>query len=113
MFIRCAASVLLAAALLGPAAGCADKTDCKRLNERMTACAETLWDTLEPQMKGRLTDAFRVRRNAAHYQYCQRIKGTYKQSSKINKCLGIKDCAEFSDCFCRAVKKPSECGRAK
>lgn len=112
-FIHGAASVLAATFLLAPLAGCAEKTDCKKLNGRMTQCAETLWDTLEPQMKGRLNDAFRVRRNTAHYQYCQRIKGTYKQSAKINKCLGIKDCAQFADCFCRAVKKPSECGRAK
>lgn len=104
-------ALLFSAALLLLGAGCAEKTDCAKLTERMTTCSEPLWETLEPTLKGRNLEAYRNHRNRAHADYCRRIKGVYKQSAKINKCIKIEDCKQFSECFCRAVKKASECGR--
>ena len=111
--IRPVFALLFVAAFALPLSGCAEKTDCKRLNKAMTRCSQDLWNTLEPRGRGLISERWRRDRNSRHFRYCNRIKGVYKQSGKINKCLGIKDCKKFAQCFCRAVKKASECGRVK
>ena len=90
--------------------GCTDRTDCKVMKERFDTCSEMLWNALEPGLRGRASDAWRASKNEQHVQYCQRVKGRYKQSAAINKCLKEKDCAKFAACFCKAVKKKG-CGQ--
>lgn len=107
----------LAGALLLPGltswAGCSERTSCEKLRARMSECSVPLWDALEPEGRGLMNARWRKDRNRRHYEYCRRVKGVYKQSAKLNKCLAIRDCAAFAACFCRAVKSPSECGRVK
>ena len=104
-------ALLLCGLTLG--AGCSERTSCEKLRSRMNACSTELWNTLEPEGKGLMTARWRADRNRRHYKYCTRVKGVYKQSPAINTCLQIQDCAEFAACFCKAVKSPAECGRAK
>lgn len=111
--ITTALALLFVGALWLPQTGCSEKTNCKRLHKKMSTCSQELWNTLEPRGRGLISERWRKDRNTRHYQYCTRIKGVYKQSGKINKCLKIKDCKKFAQCFCRSVKKASECGRVK
>jgi len=111
--IPTALALLFTGALLVPLSGCSEKTNCKKMSQRMNECSVDLWNALEPRGRGIINERWRKDRNRRHYQYCTRIKGVYKQSAKINKCLAKKDCKEFAQCFCRAVKKASECGRVK
>jgi hypothetical protein len=107
---RAVLTVLLLTTFVWVAPGCTENTSCKRMKARFDTCAEPLWDTLEPQLKGRATDTWRASKNVQHFQYCQRIKGRYKQSAKINRCLKEQGCSKFAQCFCQAVKKKG-CGR--
>ena len=96
----------------GPQLGCSARTDCKKLKGKMTGCSDALWSQLEPHAGGPRIKKHRQWANAQHFRYCSKVKGRYKQSEAINKCLDIKDCDKFAECFCKAVKKKN-CGKGK
>jgi hypothetical protein len=105
-------SALLVVAPLGVLliSGCTDRTNCRAMQKRFDACSEQLWNALEPGLKGRVSDGWRQSKNAQHFQYCQKVKGRYKQSAAINGCLAKEGCNKFASCFCQAVKKKG-CGQ--
>lgn len=92
--------------------GCSDKTDCTAMKKKFDQCADELWNTLEPQLRGRASRRWKLSKNEQHFRACKRFKGVYKQSGKINECLRLKSCAKFATCFCKAVKKKG-CGSPK
>ena len=107
--------VPILAALLGAGAGalsgCSETTNCKKMKQKMDKCEEKLWLALEPRLGRRAPSSWRLNKNAHHFRYCKKVKGRYKQAAAINKCLAKKSCADFANCFCRAVKKG--CGKVK
>lgn len=111
-------------------AGCGPQIDCGDLSKKLAKCGTEVYLSLStpaarflesmttekagltPDARAQVTRLWNEEKKKLVHKFvlglnkkCDRDKGRYRESRDLNRCLNIKDCKKFAECFQKAVQK--------
>jgi hypothetical protein len=112
------------------AAGCGPQVDCGILSKKLAECGTEVYLSissptarfleslstgkkgLSPDARAQVSRLWNEEKKKLVHRFvvglnkkCARDKGRYRESGDLNRCLDIKDCKKFAECFQKAVQK--------